>query len=381
MKPEQVRVICSTNEKLKKGQKSNQKKLGNDYKIESTTDNVKLINFYTSTCFEGCDIYDQDGKVYIVSDKRKSHTLLDISTLVIQICGRLRDSKYKTTIGHIFTETRYNNFTSLEEFIKASEEQRKESNEWIEEINGTKTRETTINLIEKKNKEGLNEKYIYNNNGFLELDENLMNLDIVNFKITKCLYQYNVLQSEYERYNFNVEKAVIKPYTDKLVANTKAKISFRDLFDEYAMLRDERGNQFIFGNENDRINLIEKEKPIIKEAYHNLGVKKVRELNYHVGNIKRALINMQTDISTDAKIVKCLNQNGVIEGITAPAKNLKNILQKIYTSLGLKNPYGKIKTAKATDLENWFEVKRISRKVNNKTTDYMVITKSKLIYL
>ena len=83
LRPEQVRIVCSTNQKTGKGVKSNQSKLGTDYPIESTTDKVKKINFYTSTCFEGCDIYDTDGKTYIVSDKSKSHTLLDISTLFI----------------------------------------------------------------------------------------------------------------------------------------------------------------------------------------------------------------------------------------------------------------------------------------------------------
>lgn len=379
--PEQVRVICSTNEKVGKGKKTNQKKLGDDFKIESTTDKVKPINFYTSTCFEGCDIYDEEGKVYIVSDRRKSHTLLDISTLVIQICGRIRDSKYKTTIGHIFTETRYNSFTSLEDFIKASEEQRKESKEWIDEVNATKTRETTINLIEKKNKEGLNEKYIYNNNGFLELDENLMNLDIVNYKITNCLYQYNVLQSEYKRYNFNVGEEVRKPYTDKLVANPKAKISFKDLFEEYALLKEERGKQFVFGNENDRIALIEQERPLVKEAFNKLGVQRVRELNYIVGNIKRALINMQNDISIDTKIVKCLNDSRITAGITGTAESAKTVLQEVYNLLEIKNSYGKIKTAKATDLEKWFEIKRTTPKIKGKTTDCITIIKNKLIYV
>jgi hypothetical protein len=47
-----------------------------------TTDAVKKINFYTSTCFEGCDLYDVDGKIYIVSDSSKAHTLADISTSI-----------------------------------------------------------------------------------------------------------------------------------------------------------------------------------------------------------------------------------------------------------------------------------------------------------
>jgi len=134
-----------------------------------------------------------------------------------------------------------------------------------------------------------------------------MNLDIVNFKITKCLYQHRViLQNEYARYNFNVCQEVREPHTDELAENPKAKISFKDLFNEYALLKAERGNQFIFGNENDRIKLIEQERPHIKEAYMKLGVEKVKAMNYNVGNIKRALIGMQTDISTDAKIMECL---------------------------------------------------------------------------
>jgi len=53
-------------------------------------------------------------------------------------------------------------------------------------------RAKTIQLIEKGDKSGLNEMYIHNNNGLLELDENLINLDIVNFKITNHLYQCRV---------------------------------------------------------------------------------------------------------------------------------------------------------------------------------------------
>ena len=87
--PEQVRHVCSTSGD---NGESNQRKLGKDYPIGQPSDPVKKINFYTSTCFEGCDIYDENGVTFIVSDGNKSNTLLDISTLFTQICGRLRDS-------------------------------------------------------------------------------------------------------------------------------------------------------------------------------------------------------------------------------------------------------------------------------------------------
>jgi hypothetical protein len=383
LSPELVRIICSANERQGKGKKSNQKKLGDNYPIATTTNNVKKVNFYTSTSFEGCDIYDENGKVYIISDRKKSHTLLDISTLIIQICGRIRDSKYKTKIGHIFTETRYNKFLSYTEFKESTQKQLSETKDWLNAVNqmDDNNRKKTINLIEHNNKSGLNEMYIHNENDRLEIDENLINLDIVNFKITKCLYQHRVLlQHEYLRNGFNLTDEKLAIYTDKLAENPKSKISFKDLFDEYAMLGEERGNQFIFGNENDRIALIEQEKPLVKEAFYKLGIKKVREMNYHVGNIKRALINMQTDISTDAKIVKCLKDYGITDGLTEPTKDFKTILQNIYTSLELKNPYGKIKTAKASDLENWFEIKKSTPKITGKTTDCITIVRSKMMY-
>jgi hypothetical protein len=84
LKPEQVKMVCADNSE-------NAKKLG-DYAIETPSNPVKKVNFYTSTAFEGCDIFDEQGRIFIVSDATKAHTLLDISTLFIQICGRIRVS-------------------------------------------------------------------------------------------------------------------------------------------------------------------------------------------------------------------------------------------------------------------------------------------------
>lgn len=383
LKPEQVRVVCSKNEKQGKGNKSNQRKLGDDYIIEDTTTQSKKINFYTSTSFEGCDIYDEDGKTYIVSDKTKSHTLLDISTLIIQICGRIRNSRYKTKIEHIFGENRYNKTISYEEFKESTQRQLAETKDWLNEINrmSDDNRKRTINLIERNNKSGLNEMYIHKENDRLDIDENLINLDIINFKITNHLYQNRItLTDEYSKYGFKPMQTVEKIYTDELAENPKAKISFKDLFEEYISIVGESPNYFYFGNIDDRKSLIEEYKPLVKEAHEKLGVQKVKELNYNVTNIKRAICNMRTDISQDAKIVDSLKERGVTEGTTATVKEWKKELEDTYAALEIKDSYGKIKKAKATDLENWFETKKTTPKIKNKTTDCYTIIRSKLIY-
>lgn len=77
---------------------------------------AKKINFYTSTCFEGCDIFDLEGQYIIVSDGRKAHTLNDISTSFRQILGRIRDTKYRGEAIHIFKETRFSDCQTFQEY-------------------------------------------------------------------------------------------------------------------------------------------------------------------------------------------------------------------------------------------------------------------------
>lgn len=322
LKPEQVRIVCSNNANPGRGKKSNQNKLGENFKIATTTDQIKPVNFYTSTCFEGSDIYDENGRTYIVSDKCKSHTLLDISTLIIQICGRIRDSKYKTQIHHIYSETRYRNFISLDEFKSSSIKQIQETKDWLNALNNMNdlNRKKTIDLIEKNNKAGLNEMYIFRQGDKLSFDENLVKLDIVNFKITHYLYNSRVtLSEEYLKSGFNVTTTTEIIYTDKLLSNPKVRVSFKELFIEYTKLKS-KIPLYVIGNFDERIDLIEHERPLIKDAFEILGVDKVKDLNYNVSNIKRAIIGKTTDISIDNKIIRCLNELGVHAGTTKSVK-------------------------------------------------------------
>ena len=88
----------------------------------STSGTVRKINFYTSTAFEGCDIYDKQGKIYVVSDGTARHHLLDVSTTIRQIAGRIRDTHYKE-ITHIFSTVRYAEGITYPQFKAATEKE------------------------------------------------------------------------------------------------------------------------------------------------------------------------------------------------------------------------------------------------------------------
>ena len=152
--PDKVKVVCSTSGD---NGENNQRKLGKNYPLGQPSDPVKKINFYTSTCFEGCDIYDENGVTFIVSDGNKYNTLLDISTLFTQICGRLRDSKYKSEIIHAYSTTKYSREVTLNEFVASTKKVLTEAVSYAGEINSLSdtAREKTLSKIRY-----INEQYV-----------------------------------------------------------------------------------------------------------------------------------------------------------------------------------------------------------------------------
>lgn len=69
-----------------------------------------------------CDIYDKQGKIYVVSDGTARHHLLDVSTTIRQIAGRIRDTRYKE-ITHIFSTVRYAEGITYPQFKAATEKE------------------------------------------------------------------------------------------------------------------------------------------------------------------------------------------------------------------------------------------------------------------
>ncbi|WP_229065221.1 hypothetical protein [Alistipes onderdonkii] len=115
--PDQVKIVCSTSGE---SYDRNKEKI-EGFPISTPNSQPCKINFYTSTCFEGCDLFDKVGRTYIVSDGTATHSMLDIATTIRQIAGRIRDTQYKE-ITHIYSKSRYGRDVSYAQF-KASTEQ------------------------------------------------------------------------------------------------------------------------------------------------------------------------------------------------------------------------------------------------------------------
>ena len=104
--------ICSAD------QRRNKQILG-EYEIEPVVNPNKKINFFTKKCFQGCNLFSNNGLIIVASDAYRTQTLVDISTTLEQISGRLRfndDYKniFRNTIVHIYSTNK--NVLSDKEF-------------------------------------------------------------------------------------------------------------------------------------------------------------------------------------------------------------------------------------------------------------------------
>ena len=355
--PDQVKVVCSTSGD---NSENNQRKLGKDYPIDQPSDSVKKINFYTSTCFEGCDLYDENGVTFIVSDGNKAHTLLDISTLFTQICGRVRDSKYKREIIHVFSTTKYSREVTLDEYVAATQKTLKEAVQYAQEINALsdKTRVKTLSKIKY-----INEQYVRIEDNKLVVDKNLDNMDIVNFKICRHIYRtYVNLSSELKQNGYFITQHSFSEIIEKLEDKNNARVTFKELFEEYHRLKTSQPFFSLVSHEELCAQIAVK-YPLVKQAYEELGTAKVQALKYHVGNIRRELTK-QWFVPVERKIVKMINETFAKQASIAKSR-VKTELQKIYDSLGIQ--------------QTWYEVKMTSPKINGKTTACIVIVRDRMI--
>jgi hypothetical protein len=110
-------------------------------------------------------------------------------------------------------------------------------------------------------------------------------------------------------------------------------------------------------------------KPIIKEAYEILGEEKMRNLGLECKKIETELITQNGLKSKNWKIVKLLDLR---IGEWVSTSKLKEKITQAYDELNL------VKTAKATDAQEWYELRSQSKRVDGTLTKGFVIVSNKI---
>ena len=315
-----------------------------------TTDAPKKINFYTSKCFEGVDLKDTEGKIYIVSDKSKAHTMVDISTSIQQICGRLRDTKFAQDIFHIYTTTRYDVELNYEEYKESTKTGIEEALEDTIQLNNLNDKLRTKIVLSE-------ESYVAKREDMFLFDENLVKIDLYNYKITKHLYRLRInLTKEYQKIGYKVNNEIPTNYK-KLV---KEKFQISNYFKEVVLECKE-------SDDEDYILWATTKYNFLPDAIKYLGYERIETMEYNIQRIKKALLPYSHK-SVNAKVKILLEQRKEIyQGGFITNENLKQIFADIYKELEIN------KTPKSSDIKEYYQVKNHKKWIKNKYHNGIVI--------
>lgn len=296
----------------------------------NTTDQVKKINLYTSTCFEGCDLFDEEGKIYIISEGNKANTLYDISTQIRQIAGRIRNTHY-TSITHLYSSTRYNTDLTFDDYKKVVLEEEKKAKSYITKVNNDEEIKVGTKLSTYA--------YVYKDEetGIFEFDPNLMKLDIFNYKCLHHTYSLSAnISNEYTKAGMNVVTSIDNT-SDKLLKNNRTRTTFKDAVIEYDSIMKRKAEPFNYSlTDDERIKLLTAKYPYIDDAYKTLGMAKLAEMKYKTSNIQQLLIKESPKLDNKAKVAKLLKTaKGFVEGAFITGADIKRVLGDIYKTIGM----------------------------------------------
>ena len=353
---DEVKIVCADTDE-------NRRKLAG-YTISNSRSENKPFTFITSKSFEGADYFSETGICYVVSNSSNTNTLLDISTDIYQIAGRIRTetNPFRTFLVHIFNTTGRRNLdldTSYEEIVERTNKEVERDNKIIEIVNDNPTNSDRLFNKEyvKKDKDG---KYY--------LDEMIVKLDLYTIKLEQSIYKNGI--SIVKHYNEN-GILTTDPMYEKLEGTLKSagkKMSFKEAFLKYAELAK---NPYCMDEEAK--NHLAAIQPLIVDAYNKLGEDKVRSLKYVKKAIETALLNQNKDNSNEYKVAKILNDYIHIGFISSA--ELKANIAKAYETLGI------IRKAKATDIEGYFDCKATSKRIEGKVTKGYEIYRTKCIFI
>ena len=286
---------------------------------------------------------------------------------IVKECRKVLDSRLEHNL-HIFVTTKYSRDVTLDEFVAATKKTLQEAVQYADEINSLSdtAREKTLSKIKY-----INEQYVRIEDNRLVVDRNFANMDIVNFKICRHIYRtYVNLTNELQRNGYTITRHSFSEIMEKIENKTNARVTFKELFDEYHRLKTTRPF-FSLDNHEELCTRIALKYPLVKQAYDELGTAKVQALKYHVGNIRRELTK-QVRLPSEYKIVKMIDTVFPKQMFISKSK-AKSELQRIYDDLGIQ------KMAKAADLAKWYEIKETAPKINGRTTACVTIIRKRMI--
>lgn len=359
-----VKIICANNEQ---NQELVRRFIGASWSISKPIDkdddgdliiDNKKITFVTATAFEGSDFLDEDGVTYIISDGRKVHTKLDITTQVSQIVGRIRNSKYNNSVNMLWTHSPIENCITEEEYSSYLDKEETEARIVIEDFTNSKATTTKKALI----------NYTITNPFFIDNTEESPDL-LFNTVARKALMNtyvgmeltYNVINN-----NKGTEEDLVPASLKDIFTTLESENIFEPLSGADKLKLGKTPNfkkvckdyeEALLNKNQETIDIIETDIDYkdLTDFVEKLGLDKLSSTDYRLKNIQAELSKHRLYNESPDTLRSYLRlQNNVFY----PLSTIKERLTLAYEALGID------KKAKATDIQNLYQVKSTIRNGN-----------------
>ena len=359
--PQNTLIICSrtpeNEEKLKK--------IGFQIgRVPLKGEQYPMFIFCTSTSYMGIDFHSPCASSYVFADPNIDSLALDISLDLPQIIGRQRDKNnpFKNDIVLFYkTKRKGEKELSEEDFKELQEKRKKETKDLLELFNSANNDQKSAYLQKLKS----DIKVSQYSRDFVSISKNT-NLPVYNYlieisnerawevsqkdyqdkiSVTKSLYEAGYINTEYE----SEEDKIVSDFLDNNFYGTGRFEEQMKMYCEFCDLY--KDNQDIMSSLDHKI-----KDSKYKGFYTFYGTQGCSSRKYQESDLIRGFKN---DLKGD-KLASLVYSNFKTGG-RYTMKEVKQKLHEIYDLLGIS------KTAKATDLGNYFNLQRTRLTLPDKT--------------
>jgi len=322
-----------------------------EHPTESINSDPKKVNFYTSTAFEGADIFDRNGKTIVVSYGFRTNTMYDISTLFKQIAGRIRDTSF-FDIEFFFDGIRYekdpkSGTSVFDRGLDSGNGEYMSAKEFRERI-FNQDEKFALTVFRAMRSEELNNIYVSEGEEGFYYDIMLEDTDLHN---NDTWNDFKILSNRVIDPNLNPFLKSGMDFVDELSDDLK------DLVQELAMFPDKRyktkdllevykylqkKESFGVGLNTDEaaaITIIETKYRSLVLAKETIGEKKMQELNFKKTDIdaevRKEIVRNESESDKAAQIKKYLSK-WIPVGDFITAKEKKRIAQEASKMFNVK---------------------------------------------
>ena len=323
----QIKVVCADNDYNNRTVK--QEGVGI---LSKSLLNSRKINFYTACVFEGADIYDKLGRTYIVVNNKRNSTKLCMTTLVPQICGRIRDSIYNSEVDMLvcgdidcvkYTRSQWFDIV-INNMLEAKSA--------VDSFNYIKTLPNNTKILNRARNNASFDPYLlidYNTGDIIQ-NEGALHAEMQRYDIIHSQYQIlSKNEDEFKKQTTSLyETNIVSDAFDQLKGSYKTVVDkvvdFRVLMQEYI--------SSVKSDDADKVAFLDDNHPMLKLYYEEIGEEKLKALKYRKKDVEDEYSLRKLKSGKFFDVIKNTN---VLSGDIITVKEAKEAIQNAFLKVDL----------------------------------------------